>query len=602
LTTIASPVCNFLERGNAEQLSGGWIVYIVRAGRVVGPAFEDSRITRELAMTLGMKAATGWMICAAMAAGVTAGQAPAAPAAPKAAAGAPTTAQRAKASLEPLLQQGTDALAAGQYKAAREAFLDAIAIDPRNVKAHHGLALCLVAMKEVAKGGAELDRAMTMTTSPDRALVLNAAAANMATNFHMRAAKVVKDYLSAHPKEIDEPMVNALGTALFAATPAERKNRFFGECASFYMIANQRLEGARPGYKRFGSDWLPARDADAKTAAIAAKQKQLDNLSDAIATAESRLEPAKKELDHQEFLVTRGETPGNYYVTRARSAYDAAKAAVDAAQERYDALAGSIETPKFPGEIQMVAMDQTAAPPVTTEVAVASIDPPAIDTVKPKPNRTKPRPDKTKPTEVMDTKPPEVTLEPPRPTTPRKVRITQYAAAFPVTTDLVVTSAAIVEDEAALQLQSADGQPIAATLVRKDDNVGLALLRVTGRTLKPLGLAESFNGGPVTCASFPTVDLFSPAAQAITGNATQPKDGWTVSLNVHPRLAGAPLIQNARVVGVCVAPRDAERAKLPAVTLDQLKTFLGADGLAGKGSAEPVSSLLQLVTTRETGG
>src|SRR4051812_10258555 len=436
-------------------------------------------------MMLGRKAATGWLICAAVA-GACVG-APAAPA-PKPGGATQTTAQRAKASLEPLLQQGADALAAGQYAAARAAFLDAIAIDARNVKAHHGLALCLVAQKEVAKAGAELDKALTMTTSPDRALVLNAAAANMATNFHMRAAKVIKDYLAAHPKEVDEPMVNALGTALSAATANERKNRFFSECTTFYVIANQRLEAGRPGYKRFGSEWMAAKEAEAKTAAIAAKQKQLDSLSDAIATAEDRLGPAKKELDHQEFLVTRGETPGNYYVTRARSAYDAAKAAVDAAQERYDALAGSIETPKFPGEIQMVAMDQTTAPPLSN-VAVASMDqPPALE-FKPK-TRTKPKAaDRTKPTETLDTKPAEITLEPPRVTTPRRVRITQYAAAFPVSEDLVVTSAGIVEEGAALQLQSPDGQPITASLVRKDDTTGLALLRVTGRKFNPLGLA-----------------------------------------------------------------------------------------------------------------
>jgi hypothetical protein len=202
----------------------------------------------------------------------------------------------------------------------------------------------------------------------------------------------------------------------------------------------------------------------------------------------------------------------------------------------------------------------------------------------------------------MDTKPPEITLEPPRVTTPRRVRITQYAAAFPVSEDLVVTSAGIVEEGAALQLQSPDGQPITASLVRRDETTGLALLRVTGRKLNPLGLADAFNGGPVTCASFPTVDLFSPAAQAITGNATAPKEGWLISLNVHPRLAGAPIIYNARVVGVCVAPRDADRAKLPTVTLEQLKTFLGSDVTPGKGTGDPVANLLQLVTTRETGG
>jgi len=154
-------------------------------------------------------------------------------------------AARSKASLEPLLQQGTDALAAEQYQAAREAFFDAIAIDPRNVKAAHGLALCLVAQKEVGKAAQQLDKALTLTPTPDRALVINAAAANMATRSHMRAAKLTKDYLTAHPKEADEQMLNALGTALSAATATERKNRFFTDAAAFYMIANQRLEAAR---------------------------------------------------------------------------------------------------------------------------------------------------------------------------------------------------------------------------------------------------------------------------------------------------------------------------------------------------------------------
>src|SRR4051794_9272776 len=101
-------------------------------------------------MSLGSKAVTGCLIYGAIATAAfaqipaTATKPPAKPAV-AAAVGSPgkagTAAQRAKASLEPLLQQGTDALAAGQYEPAREAFLDAIAIDPRNVKAHHGLAL-----------------------------------------------------------------------------------------------------------------------------------------------------------------------------------------------------------------------------------------------------------------------------------------------------------------------------------------------------------------------------------------------------------------------------------------------------------------------------
>jgi len=517
-------------------------------------------------------------------------------------------AQRAKASLEPLLQQGMDALAAEQYPAARAAFQDAIVIDPRNVKAHHGLGLCLVAQKEVAKASAMLDKALTLTNTPDRALVLNAMACQMAVRNHMRAAKLARDYLTAHPKEIDEPMVNALGTALSSATATERKNRFFSDCTSFYMIANQRLESARPGYKRFGADWLTASQADAKTKALASQQKKLDNLSNAVATAEDRLVPAQKELEHQQFLLTRGELPGNYYLTQAQARYDSALASVQAAQDRYDELAGSLDTPKFPTEVAMVSMDNTKAPPVST-VVVASADPSNTDFTpkpKPRPRPVRPKPtantDSSKPTEKPVEKPIEITLAPPKPTTSRKVRITQYAAAFPVAPNLVVTSSAILEDGVTLQLQASDGQPMSATLIRKDDTLGLALLKVEGRTLHPLALAESFNGGSVTCASYPTVDLFSPAAQSISGNATAPKDGWTISLNMHPRLAGGPVIAGGKVVGVCVAPRDAERAKLPAVTLDQLKTFLGTDVTPPQAAGDPAGSLLQLVTTLETGG
>jgi hypothetical protein len=551
-------------------------------------------------MRLGKMSFAGLLLIGGLG-GVAVALPPAAGVKPAVKAGAGTSAQRAKASLEPLLQQGMDALAGGQYAPARAAFLDAIVIDPRNVKAHHGLALCLVAQKEVAKAGVTLDKAISLTPTPDRALVLNAVACNMATRSHMRAAKLAKDYLTAHPKEMDEPMVNALGTALSAATAAERKNRFFSECTSYYMIANQRLESARPGYKRFGAEWLPASQAEAKTKALAAQQKKLDALSDAIATAQERMLPAQKELEHQQFLLTRGEAPGNYYITRAQAAYDSAQASVTAAQDRYDALANSLETPRFPEEVAMVAMDSTKAPPIET-MTVASVEPEKIE-IKPKPRPVKPKPTQTKPGDTKPVEPPmEITLAPPKPE-PRKVRITQYAAAFPVSTDLVVTSSAIVEDGVTLQLQSSDGQPIKATLVRKDDTLGLALLKVEGKTLNPLALAETFNGGPVTCASFPTVDLFSPAAQAITGFATPVKgDGWTISLNVHPRLAGAPVLANARVVGVCVAPRDAERGKLPTVTLEQLKTFLGSDVTAPKAPGDAAASLLQLVTTMETGG
>jgi hypothetical protein len=396
-------------------------------------------------------------------------------------------------------------------------------------------------------------------------------------------------------------MDNALGTALQSATAQERKHPFFGQCASFYLIANQRLEAARPGYKRFGGDWLPAKDADARAAAVTRQQKQLDSLSDAVATAQERFDAANKELEHQKFLISRGEPPTSYYVQRAQSNFDSAKNNLETAQQKYDDLLNSIERPKFPATIEVVAMDSLTPPPVSTSVAVANAEPVTIRTVKPRQPKPKPA-DTATPTGSSGNTPPEppVALEPPR-RARGKVRITQYAAAFPVAPDLVLTSASVVDDGATLQLQAADGQGMSAELLRKDADTGLALLKVTGRKMHPLAIADAFAGGPITCASFPTVDLFSPAAQSITGSSTAPRDGWTVALNLHPRLAGAPLIAGGKVVGVCIAPRDAERNKLPAVTLDQLKKFLGTDASTEAAGGNPTASLLQLVTTRESG-
>src|SRR5689334_13029863 len=91
---------------------------------------------------------------------------------PKPATAAPNPANKAK-NVDALLQQGIDALSAGQYQPAREAFQDVVTLDPRNAKAQHGLALCMMAQKEIAKAAQLFDKAFNATTTPDRAMVLN---------------------------------------------------------------------------------------------------------------------------------------------------------------------------------------------------------------------------------------------------------------------------------------------------------------------------------------------------------------------------------------------------------------------------------------------
>src|SRR5207302_10020078 len=140
------------------------------------------------------------------------------------------------------LKQGREALAAGEYKPARDAFSDAAAIDQRNVEALHGEGLAYMYLNDLPHALAPMERAMTANPSPSRALVLNMAVCQIGNRNPMRAAKIIMDYLSAHPGQLDEPLLNAMGTALSIADDQAKKMRMFQECVTFYNTYNQKVE------------------------------------------------------------------------------------------------------------------------------------------------------------------------------------------------------------------------------------------------------------------------------------------------------------------------------------------------------------------------
>ncbi|MEZ0264657.1 MAG: tetratricopeptide repeat protein [Phycisphaerae bacterium] len=536
--------------------------------------------------------------CAVLAGPAGAGGPPVKPIAPAGAGGATSTeALRVKASLAPLLQQGIEALAAQQYPAAREAFLDALAVDPRNVRALHGAAVAAWSLKDVARARDAFERALAVAgPNPDRALVLNAAAFNAAMRNNMRAVKLARDYLSSRQAELDEPVLNALGAALARASASERRNRFYADSLVYYEIANKRLESAKPGQKRFGAKWYPAAEADEKALAFASSEKAIGAQADKVALAEEAVIAAQAEVVRQEDLARRGEGLQNQYLLTARANLTAAQAAVEAAKKELEKTVGAVERPAFP-ELTAVALDDVKAPAVNPPTAVATGVARPATPVKPVTPPVKPAGTGAAATVAVAPTVP-AAVEPVR---PAKRRVTQYAAAFAVSPTHVITVASAVDERAAIQLQAPDGQTLKATLVRKDDVAGLALLKVEGRTLVPVALADAFAGGAVTCAAYPVVDLFNPVPQLLGGTGAPPKGGvpWSVSLAQHPRLAGSPVLVGKQVVGVCVAPRDADKARLPAVPLAALKAFAGADARPGAAAADPAGALLQVVATRE---
>lgn len=481
------------------------------------------------------------------------------------------------------VKAGTEALDAGKLDEAKQAFAAALRADPKDPRAQHGMALVCLANREIGRACQLMDQVLAQTPKPDRAVVLNAIAAHMAAKNRARAGKLARDYLTANPKAIDEPMVNALGGALAGASPTERKNRLFTDSVAFYEIANKRLEAARPGYKRFGMEWHPAAEADAKLSTFAKNQKALDHLATAIDLAEQRVKDVEREIARQLFLIDRKDSAAPRRLAAARADLPKARAEMAAAQQNYDDFAASMLRPPFPKEVEAVAMSQLDPPPFsaviakpTTATATASTIPATTAVATPAVATTQPaavsQPATTTPSATT-------TVTASQPVTRRSPKV---LTAFAVHVDLVLTAAQGIEKDSETRVQLRDGRTFPARVVRIDAKSGLALLRVEGVRLSCLAVGEQFDGGPITCVGFPDDDLFQPKLRGMNGKASpvpaEPGEkGWTVSLNIHPRLAGAPLFAEGHVVGVCLAPPDALPSELPAIPLTKIRNILGVD-------------------------
>jgi tetratricopeptide (TPR) repeat protein len=518
-------------------------------------------------------------------------------------------------SLEALLKQGRETLAAAEYKAARDAFSDAAAIETRNVEALHGEGLAYMYLNDFAHALAPMERALAANPQATRALVLNMAVCQIGNKNPMRAATLVMDFLTAHPAPLDEPMLNAMGTALSLADDQAKKGRKFAECEAFYKSYNQKLEAAKPGYKRWGVAWMKDTVVNERNANNAASEKTLNGVGKDLDSLDAKIAHQSREVESTKDLFRRGFRSQ----LELNEAIAVLKTLTDEQEEKLktrEETISKMERPMFPRTMALVGMDDLKAPGVGAGAVVEEV---AVATPPPSPTPTPPKPVGPRPAvrPRTDTGAKHTDPEPPAapmiqvaaakaPAVHQKVRISSYAAAFPVSDTLVLTAAAALHDASEIQLQATDGSPIEAKLVRADETSGLALLRVEKRKLIGLPIAQAFAGGSVQCAAFPTVNIFNPAAEPIAGTAKPAAANggeWKVALTRHPRLGGSPLLAANKVVGVELASRESEAAQIPAATLDQVKAFLGSDlPAAGSAGPEPCGVMLQLIATRETSG
>jgi hypothetical protein len=168
------------------------------------------------------------------------------------------------------------------------------------------------------------------------------------------------EYLANEAAPPDEPLHNLMGKALFSVNRQGQKNRVFGEVEAFYYAYNGRLESGRTdGRLRWGSEWVPARDANEKWSRYKTRKQNAERLRNEVAQATKRKEDAWSKVYDMRTgmrLYTDQEK-----VTTNKRYEEAAKNEIAIRQQLKTAETefNSTEKPPMPQLIKTVPMDAT---------------------------------------------------------------------------------------------------------------------------------------------------------------------------------------------------------------------------------------------------
>lgn len=516
-------------------------------------------------------------------------------------------------SVPKLLEQGQSALAVADFKSASDDFSDVLTVDPHNQLALEGRSLAYLELGNFPSAHADLERLLNLSSQISRSTAINGAAIFVVLKNPMRSVRLLMQYMRPLTSP-DEQAVDALMIALGQADEQARKARLFADASKFAENVNTELEALRPGMKRWGIEWVSIDVAKANEAALAASRAAV--VKDEKKLHDDQLNFARDEQDYngRMYFVKRSAAAPNYADgARARCQADVAEITADQTAIKQDQSA--IQEPPLPKAITPVGLHGSpvtaiAAAPASPGLAphavassatgadssTASVVTTAPSAAAPAATTAATTPDAS--STGAPAAPQASTPDATQPATP-KIRLTSYAAAFPVAPNLLVTSAAVVEQATQIQLEGNDGSTYTASLLRSDPQSGLALIQVSKGKFNYLGLGSGFAGGAISCVSFPSVDLFQPTPTSISGSAIAPRTPWHLRLGEPPRLPGGPILTNGKVVGVELAERESDVGMIPAATLVELRKLLGNDTPAAGSSTDAVAVTLQVVAAHD---
>jgi hypothetical protein len=529
---------------------------------------------------------------------------------------------RTRAVFDKLLQQGTNALAAGEYSAALDTLLDAKEIlekrmraktsavgSPEHVALLHGLALAyqLTQKPERAsplfESSAPLDRACNSKNVSRQLLITRATLDATQGYLAMRTVVSLTNYLKEHPDELDSEMLDLLFTALQKADERVTNRALTLEPSmKLYEEFNTRLEGTRPGQKRWGVQWVSATQFDIEMKKRKAAVKVFEAASDkwedalgAVKDAERNFEASKR---NGYATKARIEAASNKLARARDNAYDKQKQ-MEAARAAIPAVPG-LTKEDFKRLLTPHDVDVVVSKGGAGKTAVASADTGS----RAVPFSLGGTGNVPKPAVASGGGGGPVTVgpvyQPPPAAPPSKRTFSRSATGFAVGPDLILTTAAAVKGAGRVVVEIPGAQPLEATVERTGAE-GLALLRVKGQRVSYLNLATQFAGGNVQCPAFPEVSVFGVTLESIGGKANKPQDeGWKVALNKHPRLPGAPLLdESGNLVGIEMGDREDVRDRLPALPLGRILAFLGGDAPQQRCATSNAAAVVQITASFE---
>ena len=289
-------------------------------------------------------------------------------------AAAPTT-QTAAVVESPYMKPGEDALANGRYKEALATFQDLATKHADDFQPLHGAGIACLYLRHSDQANPLLARALALAPVANRALSYNYAVSDMNLGNYRRAAQTLTDYLYANPKTLDEPLDDALGACLYQTGEKNTASRVSDDTRKFYAVYTAKLEAQRPGYRKWGPQWLPAKEVDARQRKMRDAETKLALLAKDLSESTGRLGAYHQELQASEYghgLKSADDAStslGNEdrHQQTVREKYDHALAVVDESR------------PDFPQLLLPMAMDDLTPPPLPTlpDLTVAKASPSA---------------------------------------------------------------------------------------------------------------------------------------------------------------------------------------------------------------------------------